>query len=488
MTRIAALARAALAAGWLAAGATPLSAQAAAAPPQPPPALAAADEAMRQGRFGQAARQYEAYLAGHPDTPEVLLALGVCRIQMGRAREAVEVLRRHVQLAPGAAGGHAALGIALIDAASMAEARQALGRALALDPSQAGAREALARIHLVDGDPDGAVALLAASPETPDAGGARDDLRALRAEGLIQADRPAEAAALLEADLAADAARPAQTYALACMARIRTGELDRAAATCEQGMRRYPDSEIEGVYLSLPPKVLAARTAARLAAIREQPEPREMIALGRVLTDVDPNRRTRALPLARQLLADAVALEPASASAHYNLGRALREEDLDGALAAWEHALTLAPDDPLRLQILTQVAKARDVKGEIDGAAAAFDAALAINRRLPRRVPELALDHVRFLQLHGRRARAEALLDEIVAWSPWAPGTRVERAQLLAAEGRWDAVVAEGTFVLQHARGNPRLQRVAHLLLARAYFRLQQPDKARVHREWLEAN
>jgi tetratricopeptide (TPR) repeat protein len=493
MTPMAAIVRAGLLAGmlWAPAVAVP-------AAPQTPPALAAADEAMRLGRFDQAARQYEAWLAEHPDTPDVLFALGVCRIQMGRAREAVGVLRRYVELAPDAARGHAALGVALMDAASMADARRALDRALALDPSAPGAREALARIHLVEGDAGKAVALLRPAADAPraqardtgrqPADGRRDEFRALLAESLIQSGSAAEAATLLESDLAADPQRPPQIYALACLARIKAAELERAAATCEQGMRLHPDSEIEGVYLSLPPGVLGARTAARLAAISRAPDAAEMIALGRVLTDVDPNRRTRAATLARQLLDDAVALAPASASAHYNLGRTLREDDVAGALAAWEKALTLSPDDELRLQILTQVARARESLADVDGADTAFVAALEINRRLPRRVPEVALDYVRFLQLHGRTAEAQPLLDEIVAWSPWAPAVRVERAQLLAEQGRWQDVVAEGTFVLQHAHDDTRLLRVAHLLLARAYFRLGQPDTARVHREWLESH
>jgi hypothetical protein len=76
---------------------------------------------------------------------------------------------------------------------------------------------------------------------------------------------------------------------------------------------------------------------------------------------------------------------------------------------------------------------------------------------------------------------------EIVGWNPWAPEARIERARMLADKGRWPDVVTEGEFVLRAAAGNRELLRVAHLLLARAYYRLDQPAKAQVHREWLES-
>jgi hypothetical protein len=64
----------------------------------------------------------------------------------------------------------------------------------------------------------------------------------------------------------------------------------------------------------------------------------------------------------------------------------------------------------------------------------------------------------------------------------------VERARLLADAGRWKDVVAAGEFVLRNAGANQDLERVAHHLLARAYTRLNNPDKAQVHRTWIEAH
>jgi tetratricopeptide (TPR) repeat protein len=293
---------------------------------------------------------------------------------------------------------------------------------------------------------------------------------------------------MLESDLASGKGNSVQTYVLAAWAQIKSGNAQRAAEICEQGMRLYPDSEIEAVYLSLGGPLLAQRTAARLEQLKTTNDPAEMIALGRVLTDVDRMRQTRAHEIARALLERAIALTPGSASAHYNYGRRLRRDDIRGALTAWEKALTLAPHDALRMQIQTQIGLAKDELSDAAGAEAAFKDALEINRRLENRVPEAALEYVRFLQLHARSADAEALVNEVLGWNPWSPEAHIERARVYADAGKWTAVVEEAEFVLRNAGENRDLARVAHLLLANAYYRLKQPEKAQVHRAWIEAH
>jgi tetratricopeptide (TPR) repeat protein len=452
--------------------------------PTPAP-LAAADAAMAAARYADAARDYEAWLRDHPTAREVLFALGACYIQLGQTANAVQTLREYLRLAPDAAAGHALLGIALLDGVQTTEAKAELTRALALDPAQLNASEALARLALVEGDAASAVAIL--KPVATDVR-LSDETRALYAEALIRSGDPRAAATLLEAAIDARPKASARTYALAVLARIKAGELEDAAGLAERGMRLYPDSEIEGVYLSLPSPLLASRTAARLERLQREADVAESIALGRVLTDVDPARKTRAHELALKLLQEAVTLAPTSASAHYNYGRALRQNDVQGALAEWHKALNLEPDDGLRVQILTQIAKSKDALSDAPGAEQAFRAALDLNRRLSERVPEAALEYVRFLQVHSRAVDAERVLDEIVGWNPWSPEVRIERARVLAAIGRWDAVIPEGEFVLRNTAENEKLQRVAHLLLASAYTRLKRPDEARIHQEWIQAH
>jgi tetratricopeptide (TPR) repeat protein len=445
--------------------------------------LASADAAMQAGRFGDAARVYEAWLKAHPNSKEVLLALGICYAQLERWNEAVVTLRRYLRLAPRSAAGHAALGIALLDGAKTAEAKAALETAVQLNPKQADAVQALARIYLLEGNASKAVALL--RPLT--ASGASDEALALLGEALIKAGEARASGQMLERHLQANPRSSPQIYARAAWAHLKAGDLAKAAETCERGMRIYPDSEIEAVYLSLPAPFLAERIGARIERLQNAPDAAELIAVGRVLVDADPDRKTRANEIAQRLLALAVELAPASASAHYNYGRALSQSSPERALGEWEKALTLDPGAELRLQILIKIGAAKLDLSDFEAAERAFKEALEINRKLPRRYPEVMLEYVRFLQLRSRPAEAEALLREALNWNPLSPQVRLEWAKLLATRGQWDKVVEEGEFVLRNAEADEELLRGAHALLARAYYRLNKPEKAKWHQSWLES-
>jgi tetratricopeptide (TPR) repeat protein len=165
----------------------------------------------------------------------------------------------------------------------------------------------------------------------------------------------------------------------------------------------------------------------------------------------------------------------------------LRQRSIEEALAAWTKALALHPSDDLAMQIYMQVAKAKEDLSDMPAAEQAYKAALEINRRLPARVPEAAIEYVRFLEMQSRPSEAEAVLNEALGWNPWSPKARAERARLFASKGDWNHVVTEGEFVLRNAGEDDDLLRLAHFLLARAYYRLKQPDKAQVHRAWLES-
>ena len=165
-------------------------------------------------------------------------------------------------------------------------------------------------------------------------------------------------------------------------------------------MRAEPNSdEIEAVYLSLPPEILAARWADRYERARSSGDVRELIALGRALSGIDPRRKTEAPYLARGLLARAIHLEPGNASAWFHYGRALRTNGTpDEMFAAWERALSLQPDDALRVQIYTWIGKQRSVLSQPEPAGAAFAAAHKINRQPVLRQPRWAWEYFGFLQ------------------------------------------------------------------------------------------
>ncbi len=457
-----------------------------AAAQSPSPPLASADAAMQAGRFADAARGYEAWLKAHPRSEEVLLALGICYVQLGRSNEAVATLSRYVKLVPRSAAGHAALGVALLDGAKTVEAKAELETAVRLNPKQVDAVEALARIHLIEGRAEEAVSLL--RPLVESGAEAAEETRVLLGDALIKSGQARDAGQMLDRQLQAKPASSSQTYAMTAFAHMKMGDIARAAEICERGMRVYPDSEIEAVYLSLPPPFLAKRIGARIKRLQETPDAAELIAVARVLIDGDPARKTRANEIAQRLLAHAIELAPDNASAHYNYGRALSQGSTERALWEWEKAMALNPSNELRLQILMKVGSTKLDLSDFEAAERAFQAALEINRKLPRRKPLAMLEYVRFLRLRSRNAEAEALLQEVLSVNPLSPQAHLERAKLLVASGQWDKVIEEGEFVLRNAGEDEELLRSAHVLLARAYLRLNQPKKAQRHRTWIESH
>jgi tetratricopeptide (TPR) repeat protein len=447
------------------------------------PALASADAAMQAGRYADAAAAYETWLKTRPNAKEVLLALGICYMQLGRQDEAVTTLRRYLKLVPRSAAGHAALGIALLDGAKTAQAKAELQTAVRLNPRQVDAVESLARVYLIEGKAVKAAALLRPIASSK----ASDDTLALLGDALIKTGQARAAGDLLERRLQSNPHSSSQIYARAAWAHFKAGDLSRCAEVCERGMRIYPDSEIAAVYLSLPAPTLAERIGARIERIQNAPDADEMVAVGRALIDADPMRKTRANEIAQRLLAHAIQLAPSSASAHYNYGRALIQSSPARAIEEWEKALTFNPDGALRLQILNKIGAAKLDLSDFEGTEQAFKEAQEINRKLTRRDPEATLEYVRFLQLRSRPEEAETLLQETLSWNPFSPQARLELAKLLAARGQWNKVVEEGEFVLRNAEEDEELLRSAHLLLARAYYRLNQPEKAQRSRSWLES-
>ncbi|MCA1604462.1 MAG: tetratricopeptide repeat protein, partial [Acidobacteria bacterium] len=339
----------------------------AAAQPASPP-LASADAAMQAGRFADAAEKYEAWLKAHPNSKEVLLALGICYVQLERPNEAVATLRRYLKLVPRSAAGHAALGIALLDGAKTAEAKEELEIAVRLNPKQVDAVEALARVYLVEGKAAKAISLL--RPLV--ASGANDETRALLGDALIKAGQAQAAAAMLERELQVNPSSTSQLYARTAWAHLKAGDIAKAAEICERGMRIYPDSEIEAVYLSLPAPFLAERIGARIERLQNAPDVAELVAVGRVLVDADAHHKTRANEIAQRLLAHAIELAPDSASAHYNYGRALSRSSVERALREWEKALALHPGGELRLQIWINIGVAKLDVSDFEAAEHAF--------------------------------------------------------------------------------------------------------------------
>jgi tetratricopeptide (TPR) repeat protein len=261
-----------------------------------------------------------------------------------------------------------------------------------------------------------------------------------------------------------------------------------AAAICEQGMRADPNSdEIEAIYLSLPASVLAARWAERYERVWQSSDVRELIALGRALSDIDPGRKTEGPKLALGLLARAIQLAPDNPSAHFNYGRALRNAGAPGEMfAAWDKALTLHPGDALRVQIYSWIGQQRSVLMQPGPAAAAFEAAHTINQKPGLRQPRWAWEYFKFLKAQSRNEEAGKLLQTILSWSPGFIPAVLERARLSMARQEWMAAIRDAEYALRIAAGNAELERGAHSVLARAYHATHQESQARPHQSWIE--
>jgi tetratricopeptide (TPR) repeat protein len=281
--------------------------------------------------------------------------------------------------------------------------------------------------------------------------------------------------------------REAESCAREARARIGSGDYKAAAAICERCMLAYLNSDrVEGVYFSLPAELLAGRLADRFERARNTRDVRELVALGRVLADLDPRRKTEGPELAEALLARAAELAPNDPSVSYNYGRVLRTlRKPDAMFAAWDKALSQNPDGQLKVLIYTRIAEHRAAS---DAKETAFRAALEINRKLPEPDPNPAFEYYLFLKQRSELDRAHTLLAEILQWEPAFVPAVLERGRLSADRQDWPGAIEAGEYVLQNADGNIDLLRSAHTLLARAYNALKHPEKAKVHQAWVQAH
>ncbi|MFI5916457.1 tetratricopeptide repeat protein [Dactylosporangium sp. NPDC051541] len=122
--------------------------------PPPAPAVPSPDAVFqqaqalhRQGQIDPARHLLEAALATDPDHVPCRFALAVCLIDLGRKAEAVDHLRRVLELFPTHAVAAYQLGRCLADLGATAEAAAALRRALAIDPAHAAAQALLRTVE-----------------------------------------------------------------------------------------------------------------------------------------------------------------------------------------------------------------------------------------------------------------------------------------------------------------------------------------------------
>jgi tetratricopeptide (TPR) repeat protein len=126
--------------------------------------LLKAEPLLRQGKYAEAAAVYEELLSRHPKFYEAYFALGMCYANLSQLSKAEEAFRKHLDLQPFSADGHASLGLLLLQQHRTRESQPELERALEIDPAMLEARTSLARIHVSNTDFSKALAVLLRPP------------------------------------------------------------------------------------------------------------------------------------------------------------------------------------------------------------------------------------------------------------------------------------------------------------------------------------
>ena len=201
---------------------------------------------LAQSLLGQdedAVTSYRKVLEEKPDLYEARMNLAQVLTRLKRPAEAKPLLEAAIEQKPNAPGPQITLGEALIGLKDYPAAESRLRAALALDDKNADAWSLLGRALQLQNKLDEAIA---AFEKTGDKSAA-SAIREQRGLDLLNAGKPAEAAALFE-QVVADAPTPAVKYALA-IAYLRQKQPDRSIALAEDILRTNPkDFEVRMFY------------------------------------------------------------------------------------------------------------------------------------------------------------------------------------------------------------------------------------------------
>jgi len=459
-------------------------------------AFASAQALLEQGKTAEAATRLEQVVRGWPREPEPHFSLGVCYSQAGRISDAAASLRRYVTLDPKSADGHTVLGLLLTASGDLTAAQAELERALALDAGETEALKGLARVQNLRGDSKRALELLARLGPPAKLDG---ETRALVARTMFASGDNRGSAALLDGLLASEPASAPEIYVQAASAYLRLGRPEDAAGICERGLRIHPNSErLELFYAALPKETLLPRIFRRLAELKPRGDVQpsdlpELLALGRLLTDVEGARANGGIDTAEKLLERAVEVAPKDPAAWYNLGRCrVLLWKTEEAIPTLRKALELAPDPPMRVMALALIGEAAAYRlrstGEDDPRAdEAFRTSLELNRKLPTPLAEAAFEYYKYLVERSRPEAAAAVLAEIQHWEPFYAPALLEHAKVLGDQDQWRKAADEGEIVVRNTE-DTQLLRSAHVFLARAYHVLGDTERSSLHMEWVKAH
>ncbi|MGD0579955.1 MAG: tetratricopeptide repeat protein [Bryobacteraceae bacterium] len=450
----------------------------------PETVLAQGWDALKGGRYEEAASRFRLVLARRSDASEALFGLGIACSQLGQLQEAREALERYVRLQPSAADGHSALGLVLLAAGQRTDAKVELERALRLEPQDLEAAKALAHIELQEYDNLSVVGLLKPLATSPDFD---DQARRLLAAGYAQSGDHRAAVSILGPALDRQPPPPPEVFILITGSALRAGDTALAEHACDLGLRFYLNSdEIEQRCLRVVSMPFVDHLESTLVgSAKDVPT---LILMGRLLAEIagvsDEATKQRCI----KVLEKAVVLSPADPVALYNLGRGLRMlVRPEQAIPVLERALGTHPNQELQTLIWTQIGLAEQDLGHVARAENAFGRAFQLNRRLARHLVASAFILYTFLMAETKERQAAAVLDELLHWDPSFLPARMKHAQMLAEEGRLAEAAEEAELVARNAdEENQPLNRAAHIFLLQLYKRMGRTEEAARHEAWLK--
>jgi predicted O-linked N-acetylglucosamine transferase (SPINDLY family) len=332
------------------------------------------DQAVRYHQAGQLApaeRFYRQVLQLDARNADALHLLGVLAYQNGGHGQAIELIRRAIDIQPAIAGYYCNLGNALRAAGQLDQALAAQRKALELNPQLAEAHNNFALLLHDRGQYDQAIAecrkAIAINPNYVDAHTNLGNALMARRE-FLQAGVCYRTALALNPKFA-----PAHNNLGNALAA--NGEVDAAVACYRTALRLAP--AYAEAYFNLGDALTAMR------------QPQEAIAAFRRAIVLKPNypeaynnlaNLCRALKHAEHAIAayqKAIELNPAYFQAHSNLGMAWRDAGkVDEAISAFRSAIALAPDFP---DAHSNLGMALLDDGQVEAAIACFRKVIALN-------------------------------------------------------------------------------------------------------------
>jgi tetratricopeptide (TPR) repeat protein len=306
-------------------------------------------ELYSQGRFAEAAVQFQATVKSNPHWPGGYLMLGRCQLATDQYDEALANLGKAAELGPDDPANTAALARALMAVDRFSEAR-----------------ELLEGLNLETLDPDW-----------------KAEVARMRARCLLAEDRATDAVALLQACLNSDPDRAALHQAIAG-AYLATGDREAALDDFARAFALDPDDIVSGRAAASNAMKLAAEAADDELAATYYARALEVAAAvatvapeyENVLFAGEAALRARHQEAAASWFAKAVQQRPQDPLANFYLGLALAALDRDDeAITHLREALGAAPEPDLAVRIHAQLGQLLACRLELTEAARQYRAA-----------------------------------------------------------------------------------------------------------------